>query len=302
MGTADTATVQLADGRRLAYSQYGASKGRPVLLFHGLPGSRLQRPPDIEEAAALNIRIIAIDRPGIGLSDPQPGRTLADWPRDVAVLAAALRLPRFSVLGVSGGAPYAAACGTQLSERLQAVGIVSGIGPLDGPDTAADLNLRHRLLLTVARRCPTVLALSARLGAWLTRGGRGAYLRLMGGAPPVPDRGILARSEVQTVLAADLAEAFRQGIAGTRREFEIATRPWGFAPSDIRVPVALWHGEDDTIVPIGVGRRLAASVPDCRAQYLPGEGHFFVLDRWREILEDLLRVAEARAGRASRRG
>jgi pimeloyl-ACP methyl ester carboxylesterase len=293
MAPADTAVLRLAGGRRLAYSQYGGPAGRPVLLFHGLPGSRLQIPPDIDQVASLGIRLIAVDRPGIGLSDALPTRSLGDWPGDVLALAHELHLRRFAVLGVSGGAPYAVACAWRLPQRTEAVAIVSGLPPLDHPHATLELGRRHRVLLAVARRVPAALALTAWLGSQLARRGPRVYLNLMGGSLPANDRRILARPAVQAMLAADLAEAFRQGTAGVRREFELATRPWGFAPREIRVPATLWHGEEDSIVPIGVGRRLAAEIPDCRRHYLPGAGHFFIIERWREILRELLKIGQA---------
>src|SRR5215210_2245818 len=117
--------VLLADGRRLGYAEYGDSLGQPVMFFHGLGTSRLVCPPDEAAARKLGVRLIAVDRPGIGISDPLSGRSLLDWPRDVAQLADQLGIERFSVVGWSGGGPYAAACGHSLAHRVLAVGMVS---------------------------------------------------------------------------------------------------------------------------------------------------------------------------------
>src|SRR5215510_3131644 len=101
--------VDLPDGRRLAYAEYGDPQGHPTFYFHGLPGSRLEAVLAAESAAQAGIRLVASDRPGVGGSDPQPRRTLLDWPADVVQLADRIGVARFSIIGVSGGAPYAAA-------------------------------------------------------------------------------------------------------------------------------------------------------------------------------------------------
>ena len=118
---------------------------RPLLYFHGWPGSRVEGRLGDEAAKARGVRLIAIDRPGIGLSDIQPGRTLVDWPDDVAEVAAALGLDRFAVLGISGGGPYAAACAWKLSDQFTAAGIVSSLAPLDVPGAIGEMGRQNRL-------------------------------------------------------------------------------------------------------------------------------------------------------------
>jgi pimeloyl-ACP methyl ester carboxylesterase len=125
--------IALADGRRLAYREYGARDGAPVFFFHGWPGSRLDFAPNDATAADAGVRVIAVDRPGIGGSDPQAGRRVLDWPVDVAALADSLALDRFAVLGFSFGGPYARACAYALPDRVTYAGLVSCLGPIDDP-------------------------------------------------------------------------------------------------------------------------------------------------------------------------
>jgi pimeloyl-ACP methyl ester carboxylesterase len=117
------AAVTLPDGRRLAYTEWGLPDGPPVLGFHGTPGSRLWC-PDEDATAALGVRLILPDRPGIGGSDPLPRRRFGDWPADVEVLADTLGLDTFGVVGYSAGGPYAAACAALMPARLTGVAIV----------------------------------------------------------------------------------------------------------------------------------------------------------------------------------
>jgi pimeloyl-ACP methyl ester carboxylesterase len=150
-------TIKLKDGRTLGFAEYGASDGKPVFFFHGWIGSRLDFRPNDEVARSVGARVIAIDRPGCGLSDFQPGRTILDWPGDVAELAGGLGFERFAVVGHSFGGPYVAACAYKISDRLTAAGIVAGIGPLNRPGVTRGLAALPRLGLWLAGHAPLIL-------------------------------------------------------------------------------------------------------------------------------------------------
>ena len=128
-------TIRLKDGRTLGYAEYGTPQGKPVFYFHGFPSSRIDWPLFDTDGMAerINARIIAADRPGYGLSDFKRGRKILDWPDDVIELADALHIERFSVLGISGGGPYALACACRIPARLTTAAIVCGIGPAQAP-------------------------------------------------------------------------------------------------------------------------------------------------------------------------
>ena len=125
--------VRLRDGRALAYAEHGSPRGIPIVHCHGAPSSRVEGNLIINAAVAeeLGLRVIIPDRPGIGRSDFQVDRRIVDWPSDVLELATALELDTFGVLGESGGAPYALACGAQIPERVRVVGLVGGVAPFD---------------------------------------------------------------------------------------------------------------------------------------------------------------------------
>jgi len=121
--------IQLRDGRWLGYTESGDPAGAPVLFFHGFGTTRVICPPD-NSARQLGVRMIAVDRPGLGLSTPRPGRGLLDWPPDVSEFADALGIERFAIVGWSGGGPYALACGRFLADRVTSIALVSGAAPL----------------------------------------------------------------------------------------------------------------------------------------------------------------------------
>jgi pimeloyl-ACP methyl ester carboxylesterase len=282
--------VRLPDGRRLGYAEFGDPLGRPVLYFHGFPASRLEARLAHEAALRTGVRLVAADRPGSGLSDFLPERTLSDWPVDVTSLAESLGLGRFAILGVSGGGPYAAACACLMPQRLTAVGIVGGLGPLAKAKAGREMQPAARFSFFLARRAPKMTGI-------LYRGMVVPFFRflpaiplalLSAGAPP-RDREVLQRPGVKRVLLASLAEAFRQGGRGAVQELLLYSRPWGFDPAAIRARVEFWHGERDATVPVSMGRNLAAIIPGCKATFLPEEGHFSLpVDHAEEILRALV--------------
>jgi len=283
-------TLRLEDGRLLGYAVYGDPEGQPVFYFHGFPGSRLEARLADRVAARLGVRLIALDRPGFGLSDFKPGRTIFEWPDDVVKIAGTLGINRFATIGVSGGGPYAAACALRIPERLTAVGIVCGLGPLDTPDSTDRMIRKNRLIFFLGRRLPWLARISLWRMAYLARRNPEGMLGRMIGALPDPDKVVLARPEVQTTMKDNIVEAFRSGSRGATCELLLHTRPWGFLLKDIATRVDLWHGEQDGSVPPTMGQYLARSIPNCRAVFHPGEGHFsLVINHMEEILGSLVK-------------
>ena len=128
------ADIALGDGRRIAYCEWGDRGGWPILLCHGAPGSRVFG-PDSTTTAEAGVRLITVDRPGYGRSDPRPGRQIRDWPADVEELAAALGIDEFDVAGHSSGGPYALACAAAFPGRVKRVALVSCIAPYGEPSS-----------------------------------------------------------------------------------------------------------------------------------------------------------------------
>lgn len=277
----ETKRAVLADGRTLAYIECGAPDGRPAFTFHGLPGSRLQRHPEEAIARAAGLRVVYVDRAGFGRSSPQRGRKLEDWPRDVAALADHLGFERFAVAGISGGGPYAVACAAILGARVRRAAVVSGVGPPGA--MAGRMTVAARLGFFLAPRARWSLAGPVTAMAQLAVRAPFRYLDLVAARMPPSDRLILARPEVRAMFAQDLREAFRQGADAFIDDLALLARPWGLALDRVACEVALWHGEDDRIIPPSAARHLARAIPGARAHFAAREGHFMVLDRWGEI-------------------
>jgi pimeloyl-ACP methyl ester carboxylesterase len=279
----------LADGRRLGYASYGDPKGWPLLFFHGTPGSRVMARFAAPKARELGVRLIAPERPGFGLSDVQPQRMLLDWGEDVEALANHLHLRRFALAGVSGGGPYVLACAWKMGPRIAVAGVISGLAPVDR--VRRDLSRSQRLAAALVSRVPLgnlVLGLLARS----IRRRPDLIIRAMGLVADRRERKILSQPEVRRTQIDGIIEAFRQGTQGTASELALGCRPWGFEVGEIQVPIHLWHGEADAMVPVGMGRYLAAHLPRCRARFIPGVGHLWIFEGYEEIFRELRERAE----------
>ncbi|MHB8375730.1 MAG: alpha/beta fold hydrolase [Dehalococcoidia bacterium] len=281
--------IVLRDGRRLAYAEYGDPAGKPVFFFHGYPGSRAEASLGDEAASGQQVRLIAPDRPGFGLSDFERRRTILDWPRDVAELADALGVERFAVAGISGGGPYAAACAYAIPERLTGAAIISGVGPFDVPGATEGMSRENRVVFWLARRAPQLTRVPLFLMAQVVRRWPQRALRQMMKSMPEPDRRVLSDPAIGAAFIADAREAFRFGIGAAVQEGAIYARSWGFRLEDIGVPVHLWQGGVDTNVPPAMGRYQAKAIPHCIATFYEDEGHLLGVTHMGEILAAITR-------------
>jgi pimeloyl-ACP methyl ester carboxylesterase len=281
--------VTLPDGRRLAYRVAGPVDGPPLFYFHGFPGSGAEAALLCDDHARGEWRVFSIDRPGIGFSDFARDRTLRDWAQDVSEFAKALRIERFTVLGVSGGAPYAAVCAWALPEQIRATGIVCGLGPLNDREGIAGIPALDRWSLDLLCRFPALIPATYQPLAFTLKHWPLSLLDARLHSLPARDRAVLSQEPVRETLAQSFRESVRQGAAGGAHELKVYTSPWRFAFEEIKVPVYLWHGERDTIVPSAMARGVAARIPRCRTTFFPEDGHYSILfDRKDQILETLL--------------
>ncbi len=277
----------LPDGRALGFAQFGAPDGKPLFFFHGVGASRLTRHPDESIAASLGVRLITIDRPGIGLSTPQPGRTLLDWPDDVAALADGLGIEQFAVLGWSGGGAHALACAHKIPERLSAVGVVSGAAPLTGAAPAEYLTRQWRGVAQIVQVAPWI----ARAFAW--QQGRQARRSMYKTLEAIvarfseSDKALLADQHMRSMMMETTLELYRQGSRGFYDDMLALSRPWRFRLENILKEVHLWHGQDDPLLTPAFGRHLAQTLPNCRMTFYPDEGHFLLFTHWRDLLTAL---------------
>jgi pimeloyl-ACP methyl ester carboxylesterase len=281
-------TVELRDGRAIGFADWGDPGGAPVIHLHGTPGSRLTFDYADAPAHALGVRLIAPDRPGIGLSSPNPGYTLEAIATDVADLADALGLERFGLLAWSGGGPYALATAAALGDRVTSLAMVAPAGLLDTRAARKGMSGLDRVAWVLSTFTPRAAA--PMMGAamrWSLRHPVNAT-KSFASKLPRTEMDLLATlpPEVEGPIIGS-AEAGRQGGRGIVDDYRAISRPWGFRPEDVQAPVHFWHGDQDRYVPLRVSEELAARVPNARLTVLEGGGHLIALSEYERILAAL---------------
>jgi pimeloyl-ACP methyl ester carboxylesterase len=288
-------TITMPDGRTLGYVERGVEDGLPVVALHGTPGSRLVQLTNPELYERYGVRWIGYDRPGYGLSHPHPGRSVADAPADIAALADALGLDRFLVVGGSGGAPHALACGALLRDRVTRVGALVTPAPPDSEidfyEGLADLNVQEFNAALAGRE-----ELEAFLQPYVdgVRADIDAVIDEMLTELPEIDRRRASKPESRAMMRESWLEAVRQGSRGWADDDLAFAKPWGFRLEDATVETRVWQGELDVLTPRPHGEYVASRLPNARFELLEGGGHF-IDEEWAVVLEWLTARAEAGA-------
>jgi pimeloyl-ACP methyl ester carboxylesterase len=274
--------IALRDGRTLAYCEWGDTTGRPIVLCHGAPASRLFA-PDPTTTAQAGVRLISVDRPGYGRSDPKPGRHILDWPADVEDLTAALDVDEFDVAGHSSGGPYALVCAWAFPKRIRRAALVSCVAPFvsaSGQDARDDDPLTPRAWDDVSRAAEEF----GRSATWLVDTPE-KFLDL---PRPEPDVQLLTDPAIRTMFVDTVRESVEQGVDAYGWECAVERLPWGFSLEDVRATVWIFQGEQDRVVPTSQAHDLSARLPTSRLRLFPDAGHGLILAHWDEILRDLL--------------
>ena len=282
--------INLTNGYKLSYQIYGASDGYPVCYCHGFPASRLEARCAHEVASALGVCLISADRPGFGGSDFQPNRQMRSWVQTASDLMDALGHERFSVLGISGGGPYAMLMGEHLNHRIEKLAIVCGLGNLAEPGSEQEMDRIQQAFVRFARvYSKTALGFYQHVvGPFMRRFPKTTLDILIRRAPKV-DRIELDKPETALIIIDAIREAFAQGGRGAAWELYILTHQWQANPAAIKSETLLWHGDNDAVVPVSMGRRHAELIPHCSAEFLPDDGHFSLpLNHMERILSKLI--------------
>ncbi|HQQ64094.1 MAG TPA: alpha/beta hydrolase [Pseudomonadales bacterium] len=283
-------SLLLDDGRSLGIGEFGQHDGLPVLWFHGTPGARRQVPLATREYAREHgIRILCIERPGIGLSTPHLYENLCEWGEDMREVADKLGLQRFGLVGLSGGGPYVLATAHAMPERVIAGTIFGGVAPSVGPDAPSGGH--------VAKAVPVQRAL-----AWLRKPLGWTLSNTVLSLHPFANRvfdtmlrfapeqeaSMLGRQDLRAMFLDDLLLGSKTGIQSIVNDIILFARPWGFSLADIHIPLHFWQGTEDLIVPAEHAEALATRIPGAGFTLCEGQGHLAGLDHTTDALDFIL--------------
>jgi len=282
----------LKDGRLILYREYGAADGKAVLALHGTPGSRLKYRPAHEAAGIRGLRIIAPDRWGYGSSQAPRLRSLSLYSHDMSEFMEALGINAFSVVGISGGGPFAAVLAAGMPGRVRKLALVAPVGRVAEDDPAkADIYIRypvrlfHRFCFLILPRLPG----ATRCIFWL-------YRLAMIVAPASAVKIATARSsqsDIRTMSSAasrrslgqTFAAGLKNGVLGPVIDLNVFAADWDFKVDKICCCTRLWIGEDDLNVPIGSVLALARDINGAQLSLMQAQGHFWISENFSDVLE-----------------
>ncbi len=266
--------LKLRSGLTLGYAEYGAPDGQVMFYYHGWPSARVQGQLMDEVAKKHGLRIIAPDRPGIGLSDFQPGRRLLDWPAMQAELAMHVGAERFHLMGWSGGGPYVLGTAYTMPERILSATVCCGAPPL------LFLGFQHmfwlyRLMIRLRAPFPSLLGLLLRVGEKISRGEPQRFpvswlMQMLGSE----DRRVLSDPQNFQVVRHGILEALRRGPSHVIADADIYLSEWGFEVGAIGTLVHFWHGKEDRNISWKYSEQIAALMPHTTTHWLEKEGHY----------------------------
>jgi pimeloyl-ACP methyl ester carboxylesterase len=270
-------SIQLAGGRRLGFAEYGVKNGSPVLFFHGAPGSSYLHADVAEIAAQNNVRLIAVDRPGYGLSDPQAGRTFLSFAEDIKFLTDSLGVNKFAIIGFSGGSPYPLACAFRFPDRVKKIALVGALvaGMTEGmPPMVCELYNLAQTNPAELRKIFATVAPSA-----------SALLSIMSSTASDWDKKLF--NERATEFEQDYARTLLGGIEGMASDYILISGNLGFSLEAIGTEVHLYSGSVDQNIPPAMTQYLSTQLPNNHVHLFQNEGHFALYQHWDEILNSV---------------
>lgn len=285
-------TLILSDGRTLGYAESGDPKGKALFLFHGLHSSRLEVKLFHKEMLEAKIRLISIDRGGMGISTFQENRQVLDIVTDIEALADSLDIEKFSVLGSSSGAKYALACAFKIPERLNSSHLVSSAVPVEFINS--DMPQSMRIFTQILQKIPWLLHSIF----WFTYGRftkdfstADKYLGNIALPLDEVDKKLLKNEHIKKEFWDIFSESYRQGTKAVAydAQFDLLKNSWGFKGADIKMKnIYFWHGELDGGVPISMARKFSETIDSATFRAFENEGHLSIFfNRLDEILEKL---------------
>ena len=284
--------IAVGDDRQIGFAEFGDPQGRAVFWLHGTPGARRQIPMEARVfAEQQGIRLIGVDRPGIGSSTPYQYDTVFAFAEDLRTIADTLGIDRMEVIGLSGGGPYTLAAAAAMPDRVVAAGVLGGVAPTRGADGIDGGVMRlGTMMAPVLQYAGYPIRLAAVSFVRMVRPVAEPALYMYARISPEADRRLLVRPEFKAMFLDDLLNGSRKQLAAPFADVIVFARDWGFRLDEVKVPVRWWHGDRDHIVPFEHGQHVVSRLPDAQLYHLPGESHLAGLGRAEEILGTMIEI------------
>ena len=273
--------LTLSDGRTLEYLLGGVSSDRALVYCHGTPAPPVPMKEFEQAATEAGLTLVMPTRPGYGHSTPHPGRAVVDHAHDVRELLDHLGLASGIAVGWSGGGPHALALGAALSDRITGVATIAGVGPWGDPlfdwfDGMGAGNIEEFGM--AAGPEDAFRAFLEAEAAPLATVQAEDVVAAMGPHLSEVDANKLSEGEFASDMAAELRRAFLVSVDGWLEDDYAFMKPWGFDFSEVKVPVSLWQGRQDLMVPYTHGEYMATRLPNVKAHLLEDEGHLTLIN------------------------
>ena len=287
----DYKVFQLSDGRNLAYAEYGNPEGEPLFHCHSVLGSRLELAFDAQHISQQkSVRLIVIDRPGYGASDPYLKTNFTNWVKDLTQLADHLNIGQFSVTGYAMGGIYALACAHEIPKRLKQVAIIgTGMRPESASDYETIIPL-YKMNNRLARHIPKVYCLLTAVTVKGILSEPATFFKQFNDYLDPADQGIMNSERFKTEMFASLIEGFRQDGKAAAKDVVQLMQDWCFNLANINIPIHIWHGSSDYHIPLVLAKRFTEHIKETKLSVKEGEGHYLFYTHWQEILDSLFPV------------
>jgi pimeloyl-ACP methyl ester carboxylesterase len=287
----DATQIATPDGRSLDLYLAGPHDGTPLVFHTGTPSSGVPFQPFVDALAERGLRYVSWSRPGYGSSTRLPGRDVAQVVDDTTTVLDHLGAGHCFVLGWSGGGPHALACAALVPDRVRATATIGGVAPwpAEGLDWLAGMGAENIEEFTASLDGPDEL-IKFKERAWpiWSKVTAEEVAEAFGDLIDDVDRGSLTGAFSEW-LSANTREGLREGYWGWFDDDMAFTKPWGFDLDSISVPVHIWQGAHDRMVPFAHGQWLASHVGNSCAHLHPAHGHLsLAVDSVPRILDELI--------------
>ena len=277
--------IQLSDGYKMCYAEFGEPKGEPVFMFHGNPGVRFSWDLYPGSPFLENIRIIAPDRPGYGQTEFKKN-ALEKWPKDVAELADHLGISKFHLFAPSGGGPYALACAWKIPERIKSIGLFGSVGPFT-KESGFGVNKPLRILWSLSNQLFFLVKFQNKL---MAKKARKDPFKLFKAIRDLElsgyDKKIATKKQIENIFIKVFPESYLQNGIGSAYDVTLP-KNWNIPLSQIKSKVILWQAEEDFLTG-NMTKYIADKLPNSELIILPKVGHLWIMEHVKEVLERLI--------------